>query len=55
MERDAEHPIARAIVATAADRGITVPGPVTVMDNVLAITTGDHGSGPITISHVTYA
>jgi hypothetical protein len=36
-------------------RGITVPGPVTVMDNILAITTGDHGSGPITISHVTYA
>ncbi|TMG98275.1 MAG: HAD family hydrolase, partial [Betaproteobacteria bacterium] len=25
VERDAEHPIARAIVATAADRGITVP------------------------------
>lgn len=36
-------------------RGITVPGRVTAMDNVLAITTGDHGSGPITISHVTYA
>jgi hypothetical protein len=36
-------------------RGITVPGPVTVMDNVLALTTGDHGSGPITISHVTFA
>jgi hypothetical protein len=35
-------------------RGITVPGPVTVMDNVLALTTGDHGSGPITISHVTF-
>jgi len=25
------------------------------MDNVLALTTGDHGSGPITISHVTFA
>jgi hypothetical protein len=36
-------------------RGITVSGPVTAIDNVLAITTGDHGSGPIMISHVTYA
>lgn len=36
-------------------RRANVRGPVTVMDNVLALTTGDHGSGPITISHVTYA
>jgi hypothetical protein len=36
-------------------RGITVHGPVTVMDNVLSIDTHANGSGPITISHVTYA
>jgi hypothetical protein len=36
-------------------RGITVHGPVTVMDNVLSIDTHEHGSGPITISHVAYA
>jgi hypothetical protein len=36
-------------------RRISVHGPVTVMDNVLSIDTHEHGSGPITVAHVTFA
>jgi hypothetical protein len=36
-------------------RNVKIHGPVTVMDNVLSINTCANGSGPITVSHVTYA
>jgi hypothetical protein len=34
--------------------GVKIHGPVTIVDNILEVRTGEHGSGPINVEHVNF-